>query len=42
MFAGRLTEEILESRTFGKSNLELRQLDLSNAKLRDFEDMFDQ
>jgi Leucine-rich repeat (LRR) protein len=42
MFAGRLTEEILESRLNGRSMANVRDLDLSNSKLRDFDDMFDE
>lgn len=42
MFAGRLTEEILESRSYGKKLADLKQLDLQGCKLRDFDDMFDQ
>lgn len=41
MFAGRLTDEILESRTSVKNFIELRELDISSCKLRDFDDMFD-
>jgi Leucine-rich repeat (LRR) protein len=40
-FSGRLTEEILSSRLNGKKLNEVRELDLSGCKLRDFEDMFD-
>ena len=40
-FSGRLTDEILTSRTHGRPLGELKDLDLSNCKLRDFEDMFD-
>lgn len=42
MFAGRLTDEILESRAKTKYFNELREIDLSNCKLRDFDDMFDE
>jgi Leucine-rich repeat (LRR) protein len=42
MFAGRLTEEVLESKTSTKFYKDLRELDLSNSKLRDFDDMFDE
>ena len=41
-FSGRLTEEILNSRLNGRRLSEMRELDLSSCKLRDFEDMFDQ
>jgi len=41
-FSGRLTEEIMNSRLQGRKLNEMRDLDLSNCKLRDFEDMFDQ
>ena len=41
-FSGRLTEEILNSRLQGRVLKDIRDLDLSNCKLRDFEDMFDQ
>jgi Leucine-rich repeat (LRR) protein len=40
-FSGRLTEEIMSSRLQGRKLTEMRELDLSNCKLRDFEDMFD-
>lgn len=40
-FSGRLTEEILHSRLNGRKLQDMRELDLSNCKLRDFEDMFD-
>jgi Leucine-rich repeat (LRR) protein len=40
MFVGRLTEEILESRLNGYSLKEVKVLDLSNAKLKDFDDIF--
>jgi Leucine-rich repeat (LRR) protein len=40
MFVGRLTEEILESRLNGYSLKEVKILDLSNAKLKDFDDIF--
>ena len=36
----RLTEEILESRLNGYSLKEVKILDLSNAKLKDFDDIF--
>lgn len=39
-FTGRLTEELLDSRLNGISTNEIKLLDLSNSKLRDFEDMF--
>lgn len=41
-FAGRLTEEILESRIGNKKLSEIKELDLSNCKLRDFDNMFDE
>ena len=41
-FSGRLTEEILASRLNGRNLKEIKTLDLSTCKLRDFEDMFDQ
>jgi Leucine-rich repeat (LRR) protein len=40
MFAGRLTEEILEQRLQGLTTDNVKKLDLSNTKLRDFEDVF--
>ena len=40
-FSGRLTEEILTSRLAGRAMKDIRDLDLSSCKLRDFEDMFD-
>lgn len=40
-FSGRLTEELLSTRLGGQKMGEIRCLDLSNCKLRDFEDMFD-
>ena len=40
-FSGRLTEEILSSRLNGRKFSEVKELDLSSCKLRDFEDMFD-
>jgi len=42
MFAGRLTDEILESRTSTQYFNELQELDISSSKLRDFDDMFDE
>lgn len=42
MFAGRLTDEVLEARSNGKAPSHLRELNLSNSKLRDFDSMFDQ
>jgi hypothetical protein len=42
MFAGRLTEEILDSRINGRSLQIVKELDLSSCKLRDFDDMFDE
>lgn len=41
-FAGRLTEEILESRIGGKKLTDLKELDLSSCRLRDFDNMFDE
>ena len=41
-FSGRLTEEILTSRLEGRVLKDIRDLNLSSCKLRDFEDMFDQ
>jgi hypothetical protein len=40
-FSGRLTEEILHQKLNGRKLLDIRELDLSSCKLRDFEDMFD-
>jgi len=39
-FTGRLTEELLDSRLLGIPAAEIKILDLSNCKLRDFDDMF--
>ena len=39
-YAGRLTEEMLDSRLGGYSSLEIRRLDLSDCKLRDFDNVF--
>ena len=41
-FSGRLTEEILATRLQGRILKDIKELDLSSCKLRDFEDMFDQ
>lgn len=40
-FSGRLTDEVLNARLEGRKLSDLRELDLSSCKLRDFEDMFD-
>lgn len=40
-FSGRLTEEILTSRLNGRKLVDIKEIDLSGCKLRDFEDMFD-
>jgi Leucine-rich repeat (LRR) protein len=40
MYAGRLTEEILEQRLRGLTTDNVKTLDLSNTKLRDFDDVF--
>lgn len=42
LFTGRLTEEILLSRLQGTSPETVRELDLTNCKLKDFEDVFDE
>lgn len=39
-FGGVLSEELLEKRSAGLRTIELRQLDLSNSKLRSLENMF--
>lgn len=39
-FTGRLSDEVLESRLNGVAAGEVRVLDLSNCKLKDFDDMF--
>jgi len=39
-FTGRLSDEVLETRLNGVTAAEVRVLDLSNCKLRDFDDMF--
>lgn len=41
-FAGRLTEEILESRLGGRKLTDIKELDLSSCRLRDFDNMFDE
>jgi Leucine-rich repeat (LRR) protein len=42
-FAGRLTEEILESRIgVGRKLTDIKELDLSSCRLRDFDNMFDE
>ena len=41
-FAGRLTEEILESRLGGRKVSDVKELDLSSCRLRDFDNMFDE
>ena len=40
LFTGRLTEEILETRLNGQLEKDIKVLDLSNCKLKDFDDMF--
>jgi Leucine-rich repeat (LRR) protein len=40
-FSGRLTDELLSTKLSGRKLSDVRDLDLSNCKLRDFEDMFD-
>ena len=40
-FAGRLTNEILESRLSGFTLANVKELDLTGCKLRDFDKMFD-
>lgn len=42
LFTGRLTEEILISRLNGLSPKNVQELDLSNCKLKDFEDIFNE
>jgi Leucine-rich repeat (LRR) protein len=42
MFAGRLTDEILEARSSTQYFADLKELDISSCKLRDFDDMFDE
>ncbi len=39
-FTGRLSDEVLETRLGGVTAAEVKILDLSNCKLRDFDDMF--
>jgi len=41
-YAGRLTEEIMDSRLGGYSSMEIRRLDLSDCKLRDFDNVFNE
>lgn len=41
-FAGRLTDEILESRIGNKRLSDIKELDLSSCRLRDFDNMFDE
>lgn len=40
-FSGRLTDEMLNLRLQGRKMSDVRDLDLSNCKLKDFEDTFD-
>ena len=40
-FAGRMTQEILDSRLQGYTLSTVKELDLSGCKLRDFDKMFD-
>jgi len=40
LYTGRLTEELLETRLQGQPLNEITELDLSNCKLRDFDDVF--
>ena len=40
LFTGRLTEEILNSKLQGQNAQDVTELDLSNCKLRDFDDVF--
>ena len=42
VFHGRLTDELLEQKVGSLNFRSIRELDLSNCKLRDFEDMFDE
>ena len=42
LFTGRLTEEILLSRLNGMSPENVQELDLTNCKLKDFEDIFNE
>ena len=42
LFTGRLTEEILLSRLNGLSPENVEELDLTNCKLKDFEDIFNE
>ena len=42
LFTGRLTEEILLSRLNGLSPESVQELDLTNCKLKDFEDIFNE
>ena len=42
LFTGRLTEEILLSRLNGLSPENVQELDLTNCKLKDFEDIFNE
>jgi len=39
-YTGRLSDEVLESRLNGTPAAEIRVLDLSNCKLKDFDEMF--
>lgn len=41
-FAGRLTDEILESRLNNRKLSDIKELDLSSCRLRDFDNMFDE
>jgi len=40
-FAGRMTQEILQSKLQGNTMLTVKELDLTGCKLRDFDKMFD-
>lgn len=42
ILSGRLTDEILESRSTNMNLVSLKELDISSWKLRDFDDMFDE
>jgi hypothetical protein len=42
VFHGRMTDELLESKVGSNQFHLIRELDISNCKLRDFEDMFDE
>ena len=41
-YTGRLTDELLELKLKGASSSKVRELDLSNCRLKDFDNMFNE